>query len=251
MSFNPEDSNYYPIENIPCGYCWNCRAFNAQQWTARMMHEAELYDKSSFITLTYNNANLPQGDKIPGGTLVKKDLQDFIKRLRANNPELKFKYYQIGEYGGKKGRAHYHAILFGVDFKDKEYWKKTPKGSKLYTSKTLEQSWTSGFSFIGEVTYASIAYCARYAMKKIYGEPAEKHYQGKLPEFTTMSLKPSIGMDWYDIHKHKIFSDGYITLNNRKISIPLFYQRRYSEEHPDEFKKFKTFQKEKYKIQTS
>ena len=44
--------------------------------------------------------------------LVKKDLQNFFKRLRKNNPELSFRYFAIAEYGGKYNRAHYHVVFF-------------------------------------------------------------------------------------------------------------------------------------------
>lgn len=228
----------YPMKNkqihtVPCGTCWNCRAYLAQQWTARITQEASLYKDNSFITLTYKTSKLPKG-----GTLVKDDFQNFLKRLRKNNPELNIRYYQCGEYGDKMGRAHYHAILFGVKFKDQKFWKTSKSGNKLYRSKILEKSWKLGHSYIGNVKYESIAYVARYAMKKITGEPAKDHYKGRLPEYTTMSLKPAIGLPYYDINKHSMFEKGTIPLNGRDISIPRFYRRKYEIDYPERYQSY-------------
>jgi hypothetical protein len=44
------------------------------------------------------------------GSLKKKELQNFLKRLRKN-AGFTFRYFACGEYG-KKGRPHYHILLF-------------------------------------------------------------------------------------------------------------------------------------------
>lgn len=62
---------------LACGRCIGCRLEYSRQWAVRCVHEASLYDDNCFITLTYDNENLPEG-----GTLVKKHFQDFMKRLR-------------------------------------------------------------------------------------------------------------------------------------------------------------------------
>ncbi len=60
-----------------------------------------------YITLTYNDTHLP-----PGGTLVRKDLSDFYKRLRKNTG-YKYRYLSCGEYGERKTkRPHYHILIF-------------------------------------------------------------------------------------------------------------------------------------------
>ncbi len=237
MIFDRCESNGIEFK-LPCGYCWNCRAFMAQQWTIRIQQEASLYENNSFITLTYAPKHLPEN-----GTLVKNDYQQFTKNLRKLFPEIKIRYYQCGEYGDKLGRPHYHSILFGLKFPDQKYWKKSKSGNKLYISKLLNRAWTKGHAYIGSVQYESIAYVARYAMKKITGEPAENHYNGKLPEYTTMSLKPAIGLPYYDINKHSMFETGSVELNDRSVSIPQFYKRTYKKEHPESYEAFRKMRK--------
>ena len=119
-----------------------------------------MYDKNAFVTLTYHPDHLPEN-----GTLVKKHVQDFLKRLRKNTGWT-FKYFAAGEYGTDKGRLHYHIILFGVEFPDMTYWRKSPKGMKIYRSKILEKAWKLGHSEIGTVTPQSASYTANYVTKK-------------------------------------------------------------------------------------
>ena len=83
------------------------------------------HEKNCFITLTYDDENLP-----PGGTLVVQDYQAFVKRLRARISPQKLRYYFVGEYGDPKNteRPHYHAAIFGIGDEDgdliQDCWKK-------------------------------------------------------------------------------------------------------------------------------
>ena len=103
---------------VSCKQCTGCRQEYSRQWAMRNMHEASLWLNNIFITLTYDNDHLPQHN-----TLIKKDFQDFMKRLRKHkkaNTSNPIRYYQCGEYGEKFGRPHYHAILFNTNFRDRE-----------------------------------------------------------------------------------------------------------------------------------
>lgn len=75
--------------------------------------------KASFVTLTYSDEYLPNSNEFVGGELVKKDLQDFIKRFRKNYQtrygKQTIRYYAVGEYGSESKRAHYHLMFFGLD----------------------------------------------------------------------------------------------------------------------------------------
>ena len=86
-----------------------------------------------------------------------------------------------GEYGEKFARAHYHACLFNYDFEDKELWK-DKQGTKLYISETLNKLWKKGFSTIGQVTFDSAAYVARYILKKQTGKQSQSYYYSKVQE---------------------------------------------------------------------
>lgn len=49
---------------VPCGKCMGCKADQAHQWAIRIYQEASLYDRNSFVTLTYDDENLPKDGKI-------------------------------------------------------------------------------------------------------------------------------------------------------------------------------------------
>ena len=62
-------------------------------------------------------------------------------------------------------------------------------GCKYYTSSDLQVLWPYGYSAIGDLTFESAAYVARYCTKKITGKIADDYYQGKSCEFPLMSLE--------------------------------------------------------------
>lgn len=205
------------------------------------MHEVQIHDEknlpSSFITLTYDPENLPQN-----GSLNKKHFQKFIKSLRKRTKQ-KIRYYHCGEYGDALARPHYHAILFGYDFPDKEpFFEK--KGQITYTSELLTKTWKKGHATIGTATIESAAYVARYCMKKINGDQAEHHYKrlnpatGELtdviPEYATMSLKPAIGREWFEKYMDDIYPHGFaIGPNLKKMKPPKYYERLFKELDPE------------------
>lgn len=230
ITFNRSDGYVDRPLTLPCGQCIGCRLEHSRQWAIRCVHEAQMHQDNCFITLTYNDAHLPilaNG----GPTLVKRDFQLFMKRLRKKYGH-KIRYYQCGEYGEKTQRPHYHACLFGHDFKDKVLWKRE-KGVPLYVSAELVELWSSqgisiGFSTIGSVTFQSAAYVARYIMKKITGNSAVDHYRGRQPEYTTMSRRPGIAKAWFEKYHHTdVAHDDTIILNGKAMRPPKYYDRQY------------------------
>lgn len=212
---------------VPCGQCIGCRLERTRQWAVRIMHESLMHEISSFVTLTYNNENLP-----PNASLVKKDLQNFYKRLRkVLDKEQKIRYYASGEYGDPLygSRPHYHNIIFNYWPKDATFYKNS-SGGKLYVSPFLEKIWKKGFVVIGAVTFDTAAYCAKYCMKKINGERKEQHYGSRIPEFAVMSRRPGIGHDYYEKYKDEFVEDGKVVLQGRKMRPPLFYERKLKKE---------------------
>jgi len=232
--FTPSSGNHNHALQLPCGQCIGCRLERSRQWAIRLVHEAQLHEKASFLTLTYDPHSLPEG-----GTLVKAHFQDFMKRLRAkldyDSPGQKVRFFHCGEYGEKGSRPHYHCALFGEDFaSDRKFFKKTPRGDTLYISETLDELWPDGFSTIGELTFESAAYIARYVTKKITGPLKADHYGSRLPEYTTMSRRPGIGAGYYDKFKSDIYPSDQVVMPNRGIMRPpRFYDSRFELTDPD------------------
>lgn len=175
---------------VPCGSCLGCRLDRSRHWAMRMVHETMMHDDNVFITLTYDDDHLPTDE-----SLDKVHFQKFMKRLRKCFPDRRIRYYHCGEYGDKYNRPHYHACLFDLDFPDKQLLKQED-GYLLFSSKMLEEIWGNGYVGLGDVTFQSAAYCARYVTKKVTGEKAHEHYShvtryGEMvtrePEYSTMS----------------------------------------------------------------
>lgn len=231
ISFDDRDLGQGQTLYLPCGQCIGCRIARSREWAARCVHEASLYDKNCFITLTYDDEHLPAD-----GSLCVKDFQDFMKRLRFKFKGHKIRFLHCGEYGTLNKRPHFHALLFGFDFPDKKLWSLTPRGDKVYRSPILEELWTDGFSTIGAVTFESCAYVARYVTKKVTGELAEEHYQGKAPEYITMSRRPGIGSEWFKKYHSDVFPNDFVVLKDgRKIATPRYYMKQLEKFFPEQF----------------
>lgn len=243
IAFNPKWPTLYEPIALPCGRCRGCRHEHARQWAVRCVHEASLYDQNCFITLTFDEKSVNKK-----GTLVKADFQNFMKRLRKHfygNMKSDVRYFHCGEYGENFGRPHHHACLFNFDFPDKTHWQ-TKEGSELFRSKILETLWPFGHSTIGRVSYSSAAYVARYVIKKITGKLAPGHYQGRLPEYTTMSRRPGIAREWYEKYKDTdVFPRDYVMVNGKKGKVPKYYNYCYELTNPEEYGILKTARREK------
>lgn len=157
-----------------------------------------------------------------------------MKRLRKKYGDLKISFFHCGEYGEKKRRPHYHAILFGMWFDDRQFYQRAIDGTVLYTSAKLADLWPWGFSTVGEVTFESAAYVARYAVNKLsfYGEDAYEHIDletGEVlalqPEYTTMSLKPAVGKLWYQRFKSDVFPSDQVVVRGRPMKPPKYYDK--------------------------
>lgn len=228
---------HYHIESYPvaCGQCLDCRIKKSREWALRCVHEAQLHKDNMFLTLTY----APQHLKSP--SLVKKDYQDFLKRYRYYYGAIR--YYLCGEYGPKLSRPHWHLLVFGHRFNDLVL--RSPGATPLYRSSSLEELWPFGFSTIGDVTYQSAAYCARYMTKKIRGKAAKRYYKGLLPEFSAMSTHPGLGREWYEQYKSDCFPSDYLIHETKKMAIPRYYDRIFECENPEEYATIKQRRVEK------
>ena len=205
---------------VPCGQCIGCRLERSRQWAVRCVHEASLYDENCFITLTYDNEHLDKN-----GSLVKADFQKFMKRLRKRFGSG-VRYYHCGEYGEVNMRPHHHACLFNFNFGDRVPLDLSYSSNDLpalYVSNDLAELWPFGIHTIGDVTFESAAYVARYVMKKITGERADSHYNGRLPEYTTMSRRPGIGRQWFDKFKGDCYPSDELVIRGGVVSKPPRY----------------------------
>lgn len=223
-----QEGDVYEPMMLPCRGCKGCRLAHSKEWAMRCYHEASMYNDNCFVTLTVNEEF--REILFPGGSLNRDVITKFLHRLRSKmrrgvtyldvaGEERSYssdniRYFYCGEYGPLLGRPHFHVLLFNVDFPDK-YFFKMINGKPYYRSDILESIWADpktgksyGYSSIGEVTYESAAYVARYCFKKVTGKQAKEHYtrydnvtgeeyQVK-PEWSQGSNRPGLGKPWLD-----------------------------------------------------
>ncbi len=192
---------------VSCGKCFECKKQKSNEWAFRVFLESKNYDSNCFITLTYNDENLP-----PDSLLKKRDLQLFIKRLRKYLGNNKIRYFSCGEYGKKRLRPHYHIIIFGYQPTDLYYFCKDNKGTLLYRSPTIEKLWPFGFSSIGQVNFDTCLYTAKYMQK-------QKDTKKGSP-FLLMSRRPGIAFD--NIKTDMLLTDK-IYVNGKYIRLPRYF----------------------------
>lgn len=222
-------TNQLIIKNneIPCGGCKNCLENRRAVWTFRIIQELNVAETARFVTLTYDEENIPwitkEKNKITQSLKIE-DLQKFIKDCRnqiiKENKEAykgsnikeqdeavryvkksektgkwspKLRYFACGEYGttGQRGNnPHYHIIIFNIP---RKWYKKDPIHNEEYSNE-MESLWNKGMIKISGVGRASAHYVAKYTLKSLNDEWKKEDIRPK--PFAIMSKNPGIGNNY-------------------------------------------------------
>ncbi len=234
---------------IACKSCIGCRLYHSREWAIRCVHENQMSSHSCFATITYNSDSLPAHS-----SLVLSDMTNFFKRLRRkldySCSSLKFRYMYCGEYGDQTFRPHYHVLFFGLDFFDKKLLKNLSTGHPLFISDTLDDVWGKGHCFLGNVTFESSAYVARYINKKVNGPLAEEHYTvidemgeayRRKSEYAlssrmkqdSNSLGGGLGASFFEKYHSDIYPSDEIIIKGKKMRPPSYYDKLLERLNPD------------------
>lgn len=192
---------------VPCGKCPFCLQSRQSDWIFRIEKEARYSKSAHFVTLTYDDENVPVNEN-GELELCKDDLQKFFKRLRKIYEGVKIRFYAVGEYGSNTDRPHYHAIIFNMP---------------IDCVHAVDRAWSKGFIKVGTVTGDSIAYCTKYLIN-----PELKDYTGRVRPFSSMSLKPGIGdvyREKFQVH-HKKNLVNYVARDGYRHKLPRYYRDR-------------------------
>lgn len=232
------------IMDLPCRNCISCRLNYTRNWAVRIMHESKLWDSNEFVTLTYNNDNLPENQN-----LNYRDVQLFLKRLRKKYSQDRIRFVCAGEYGEQLGRPHYHLIIFNMFFADRKKRHTDLSNYPHYTSQILSDLWGLGHSVIGTVTPESASYVSGYIMKKINGQLKAQHYQyvnietgeivTKRQEFFTMSRRPGIASNWFDQFHRDVFPSDEVFYKGKSVKPPPYYFNLLQKKDLELFEKIK------------
>lgn len=198
---------------IKCRKCEECKADYATEWSIRCAHEFQIRKVASFVTFTIDDTkvNLFNSEKnlkhyckrcVKGNryikypinyTLCKGMILDELKRIRDvlyKRYSIKIRYFGCGEYGSQNDRPHYHVIIFGYNFPDKNFIEYSSKGVPIYFSEELQSLWKYGLVKIQDVNHRACMYTAKYCLKKLKFTDdisEQEAYYGREPEFLFMS----------------------------------------------------------------
>ena len=258
--FNPPSGSAGLLKpfNLPCSKCYGCRLNYARSWALRCQLEALSHKDNCFITLTFSNEMLQKRNN--PWSVDKNDFQLFMKKLRKKHGEH-IRYFHCGEYGEKTYRPHYHALIFGHDFRIKTNNNKVQQFGKkhpLYNSEELNNLWSYGHCTVGDLNFTTASYTARYVTKKIKGEASKIHIDpitGAVTNiedvYCTMSRGNKktkfngIGEAAYHKYKHRWYGNDFIVNGNGiKMKPPRYFDKLYEKEYPQRFEAIKKARKE-------
>lgn len=194
---------------VPCGRCGACLHNRRIDWSFRLNQELKIHLCAKFITLTYNDENVPKTDS-GLHSLRKTDYQKWFKKIRKKQSKYtstRIRYYGVGEYGTNTNRPHYHVILF------------SPCAKLL---NVLDQTWTHGHIDIGDVNEKSIHYITKYHVNHRHFDDQREN------EFTTMSRNPGIGYNYItnNLKWHTQNDFLHVMNNGFKQRLPRYYKKK-------------------------
>lgn len=225
---------------VKCGKCDTCRHEKAQEWAIKLINEAKYHKKSCFITLTFDNKILLNGNKYGAEPSFlfhiensKEYFKKFIKRLRKKYKGTYISYYHVGEYGEKTKRCHHHAIIYGINFTEigKRYEMERSKSGQIqYGNEVLTELWGAGRCSIQDCNSNNIIYISQYALKKF--KNVEKRYK----TIFSFSNRSKISVKWVRRNYENIVK-GYLTdTDGKKFRVPKSYLNELKNSKQEKFK---------------
>jgi hypothetical protein len=194
-----------------CQKCLECRKGRVRDLVGRALAEQKYAVGSHFITLTYGVDRKVDGASDVKGAVVLtySHVQNWLKRLRdAGYP---MRYVIAGEYGSKKGRSHWHCIL---------YWqeKVPPVPEHVEDNTGARRAWNDpwwkpiggGHTQWADVDAGTVRYVAKYSLKSV----DDRHAQS----IVRVSKNPLIGARYFD-HWAKLHVDQELAIKSRYYRI--------------------------------
>lgn len=166
---------------VACRECWQCKENRINDWVGRNIAESKVSTSSNAITLTYGRED-GLADHWRAAVLTYSDVQKYFKRLRFHGYD--FSQFTAGEYGGLKGRSHWHTII---------HWRGAAPFHNLNVredhyrvnehGEVLGQYWDRGYCHWKEASHHDVRYNTKYITKN----------DGDAQCKVTMSKSPPLG----------------------------------------------------------
>jgi len=232
-----------------CGKCLICLQKRKKQWSFRLQEEQADAFSSAFLTLTYNDRYLPQGDNGPTGNRL--DHKHFIKWLKYyENPirlkrrkiiseeelerkrlgifeDKRLKYYGIIEYGDQFGRPHLHYIIFNVkDWNNVKLAWSSQQNLGTKTKPIYYPGESMGRTEVDECNPNTIDYVLKYITKH---DPSDGDFEDKEKELSFMSKGLGAGYINPGTLRHIQQPDGNMVVNRRgfKTALPRYFNKKF------------------------
>lgn len=176
-------------QQFACRKCEQCRDHYVEDWVGRCIAEGQVSVGWNVVTLSYasevhqyvDRRDIKIDQRAKAAYLTYKDVQLYLKRLRKNGYPCR--YFVVGEYGSKKGRAHWHVVLF---------WERKVPPHELRKEQWHEPHWPHGFSFWDAGRFTD---SVKYALKYIHKTKGDEAAQSKF----MMSKKPPLGALYFEL----------------------------------------------------
>lgn len=237
LVFRKPKGDYFRELKVDCTKCMGCRKRYKQEWTARVLLENALQEHALFTTLTYAPEHVPDDWGLPY-----RDVQLYHKRIR-NRFGVAPRFVNVGEYGGQKGRPHWHEIMWCVNPGDLVELARNDQGDPLYGSAILDELWGNGNVRVGEVNPQTAAYVVGYHTKDLkskregaydYQDPETgEWFAREMPKMRT-SRNPGIAANFFDTYTSDIFPKGYTTFKGRRLPAGRYFLNRLEKVNPSQ-----------------
>lgn len=206
---------------VPCGKCSECLNQRSKLYALRCLMEARMHDEVCSLILTYDNDHL--GDNV----LNYQHVQSFFMRLRTyvlrRYGKTGLKFFTTGEYGDKKGRMHWHMMIFGwKPDKDRERFEVYPSGKTReprYKSLKLQELWQQGYVDVTDFDETHAFYIARYVQKK-FVKGSELDSTIRQPAREEKYCSPQLGNEYFFRHMKTFLREGKIEVSGYSYTIP-------------------------------
>ena len=115
----------------------------------------------------------------------------------------------------------------------------------LYTSARLKELWEYGHNTIGNVTFKSAAYTARYCMKKVNGDNAKADAKYEVIDWSTGEIvhrrrqeftncSNGLGKSWLEKNYMELLVHDCVIIDGKKYRIPRYYMDWLEAHYPEQ-----------------
>lgn len=200
---------------VACRKCEQCRDHRVDDWVGRCIAESKSCVAATSVILTYGRDKLGNKSHERAAILTYSDVQKYFKQLR--NRGYPCRYLVTGEMGSKKGRAHWHGIIFWLekvpevqtDYGNNAWSRWVPldeprERAIRWNKRFHDPCWIHGFSHWVPVQKGHVKGSIRYACKYIHKDVNDAASQSKL----AMSKKPPLGLVYFQRRAERFVEEG-------------------------------------------